>query len=510
MVLFPLDKEGCNPYDAGALPPEEGLKKGCPYPTEDGVHPKRGKYLWLVSIYYKDWATVKKYGKVDGDNGDIPVSGADLVVNGLAVNFAKLANLGEVKFDNLITDTGNANFAGKAMAYFKFFIFLVFHVALSIAVGLALLAFMVVLIVRMAVIWLCVAFMPFIFVGYAMGGSLGELNVGGEQSAPNIWKEFIKYAFLPVFVAVPFAIGFTLMSQLYYIPEVMPIKLNIENIGGFIDGIANMYELLWMIITIGIIWFGVFAVLASDKISGSIVSKIQGIGTMGAKIAGKSLGYAPIMPLPGGSLLGARDKMRGMATGYGPWRPSPNKNKAGDTSDNTPEYLSNKIETASFSTDQFGRLLSAINGINSGNAAGRLKAFSEELHTSSGGNISYAEAREISRSPEAMRKLAEKSGGTIDNSTADHARHTFGELNETLNDVDLPATNITVKMVAEKTKNALDVSDLDKVKKSLEAHMSSVITAQDEGHIQTVLDKINASDTDITSIKEMLDALLEE
>ncbi len=311
VVLFPPTASEC----ATPLPPPAPANTyhvGCPRPTKNGTHPNRGiQVANLVDVYYTEWASVAKNASFKIGTQTIPVSGASTVLNGLAVNFAKIPNFNVIDFQQAGGAPGTKTALEQAAAYLKFFVSLVLHAILSAAVGLALLAFLAVLVVRMVVLWLCIAFMPFIFVGYAMGKPLGDL---GKEGAPNIWQKFLSYAFLPTLVAIPFAVGFTLVSRLYYV-KALPDNF-VDNVF-FVKEIDSFHQLLWMLMSIGIIWFGVFAVLEKDNFAGGIVKTIKGIGTGGMKLAGLGAAYGLQVPLPGGrsfnlgqTVQGAKDLER--------------------------------------------------------------------------------------------------------------------------------------------------------------------------------------------------------
>jgi hypothetical protein len=380
-----------------------------------GAAPKGG----LLDIFYLDWNTVVRAGGFNDVNGNaIPLTGADTIINGLAVNFAQLPNLSTIDLKAVaLAKKGGASTPELLAAYAKFVIELILHAALAIATGLALLAFAVVLVVRIAVLWLCIAFMPFIFVGWAMGGSLGDMKAEG---APNIWKTFIQYAFIPPMVAIPFAIGYAMMSNLYYV-KAFRVALELDGAGFFVPGIDSFHEFLWTIVAIGIIWIGTFTVMKKAQFAEKLVSGIKGIGDMGVKTAVNAVGYAP-MPLPGGghfSAFGARDKLRqasqgdpGIALGYAP-------GSGGGGGSATP--LSNKKMGEALEGKNLAPLNTILSNTNAGNAEAQRKAFINELHNASGGKISKAQAGAIAKDPIAMRRLVDASGGKINHAIANSA-----------------------------------------------------------------------------------------
>jgi hypothetical protein len=276
---------------------------GCPRPQEDASEPDRGVQIDdFIDIWYQDWDDARLNGQYKGDGSTrLPISGADAIVNGLAVNFAKLPLLTTINFQQLQQGAQQrAGIGAQAQAALQFFIYLAFHAIFSLAVGLSLLAFMIVLLARIGVLWLCIAFMPFIFVGPAMGKGPGELAGTTEL---NIWKQFLNYTFLPTLVAIPYAIGFTLVSQLYYF-DTIEIKPDIENLT-FFTQINDLQQLLWMIISIAVIWLGVFMFLEKDQIVGGIARSIRSFGQSTLKSTAALGLRGALAPLPGGKKLAA-------------------------------------------------------------------------------------------------------------------------------------------------------------------------------------------------------------
>lgn len=413
VVLFPEQREECE-VDPPPPPPND-----CTRPV-----PPNGRQLGpLADIYYADWkTTVQNNGLTyqndtlptsppPGQTVTVPVSGADAVVNGLAVNFANIANLGVIDFKEFVSGNSQQDPWERAGAYMQFFLHLIIHLVLSVAVGLALLAFAVVLIVRMGVLWLCIAFMPFIFVGYAIGKGLGEL---GEQAGGlNIWKKFISYAFLPAFVAIPFAVGFTLISQLYYVKVFSKVGI-FENLG-FMPNIDDFHQILWMLIAIAIIWKGVFGVLErTDDIAKGIVGAIKGIGTTTVRTAATAVGYAPVIPTPGGGTTSfgrLLDQYKGLDSRIrfqGRTPPPPE-----------PTQVQQKVAALPPGSDDLKNLTSAVRDLQKGVKA---KGSEQQVLDEFAGKIapilkiSEGEARGLANKPEDLRNLLnarDKSGKRV-------------------------------------------------------------------------------------------------
>ena len=93
------------------------------------LFPHKGRQIGnLLDIYFADWSGVRAAGGITVAGTTRPISGAAVVVNGLAVNFAQLPNLARVEFGRAAGIAGAVpGAAAKAEAYLKFFIYLAFH-----------------------------------------------------------------------------------------------------------------------------------------------------------------------------------------------------------------------------------------------------------------------------------------------------------------------------------------------------------------------------------------------
>ncbi len=468
--------------------------RGCPRPTATSTYPTRGQQIGpLVDIYYTDWVTVQQNGTYE--NGTpFPVSGADVVVNGLAVNFAKLPQLARVEFDRARLVAGMSDgIMEKSQSYIKFFVYLAFHAIFSIAIGLILLAFAAVLCVRVAVIWLCVAFMPFIFVGLAWKGSLGDM---GHEKAPNIWEKFIKYALLPVFVAVPLSIGFTLLSLSDVISAYSTLNtLTVEGITNIITGINGFHELLWLLMTLGIIWTGTFSVLESDELSSKIVGGIKGFGEGSLNIAKRSAMYAPVIPFPGKgggstSIGDLMDAGRGAAHQRGlPDFFRTMQERMGGPAEGTTAFAPTRDRVEAIADNpgiqpaQFQELARILKDTSPGNAQQKLDSFAAKLEEITRGKtdaagrsiaVSESEAKAIALHPERMKELTEKleQKGIINPADATEMRSKSEHFVNVVHrgKVDIQDTDNTRAALVQKTRNSLasnvPVQDLIKALKS--------------------------------------------
>lgn len=215
-----------------------------------------------------------------------------IIFNGLIVNYARLRTLPYIMDEkaNLVGPQGNG--LGNQMQdliiwLIKILVVLVLHIALFFPV----LAMVVAFFIRIPILWLTMAFMPFVALGYV----LDQLNWLIEK----IGKQFLKAAFLPVMVGVPFSIGFTLIS----VGAKMAVPVAIAQAGAkfvVFQGVNDFWQLFWMMLSLGVLWVGVFAALKGDDYMGHFTDTIQGIGKSMGSIALRAPLSVPIIPSPTG------------------------------------------------------------------------------------------------------------------------------------------------------------------------------------------------------------------
>ncbi|MDD4319660.1 MAG: hypothetical protein PHW10_05050 [Candidatus Peribacteraceae bacterium] len=199
------------------------------------------------------------------------------VLNGLVVNHGHLATLA-FPFSSTSRDEG--------------FMTLIVRMAVVLFIHLMLFFPMVALvfafIVRIPILWVTMAFMPFVALGYVLPPSLTS---GADPK--KIMATFLTSVFLPAMVAVPFALGFIMVNA--------GLQSSAPAAGGALDeltlfaGLNDIWELVWLAVSIGIIWTGVFMVLKKQEIGQSFVSGVQNFGgTLGKAVAQTPL----LLPLP--------------------------------------------------------------------------------------------------------------------------------------------------------------------------------------------------------------------
>jgi len=171
------------------------------------------------------------------------------------------------------------------------------------AVGIIIFMLFLALIVRMVVLWLCIAVSPVAALGIVMKDVIPGADMKGNF---DILDVFIKHAFMPTMVAIPLSIGLVMI----FANGTADVDYDLGKLFSFSDGlhVGNLHTILWWIASIIVIWYGTNEMI--KKASPEFAAKItEGIHGGVNKFVGGAAGlikYAPILPTSvGGSIGGA-------------------------------------------------------------------------------------------------------------------------------------------------------------------------------------------------------------
>lgn len=192
-----------------------------------------------------------------------------------------------------------------------FAIQLLFVLFFTIAMLFPLLALAAVLLIRIPIIWVTIAFMPFMFIGFIAGDKLGSFDT------MKIFREFLKAAFIPAVVGIPLVIGYIMINAMGPGSIGCDPASQIGSLGfcdpnaGLLGGYETFYEILWGFITLGVIWMGVFGALSNmGGAYAAVGNKLKGIGENWGKFALKAPLAAGLIPGPGDTRLDATNADR--------------------------------------------------------------------------------------------------------------------------------------------------------------------------------------------------------
>jgi len=234
------------------------------------------------------------YAKDTWVNARTKMRPAHAMINGLAVSFAKITNYALIPQTIASAGRGNVIDPGKVTLQIVLGVIMAFLVQLAII--LPLLGIGIGLFLRILIMWVCVAFMPFTFLGLLVNGKPGT-NVFGLED--YVWKEFLAAAFLPAMVAVPITIGFIMLGTAASVP-VPPNAFGLNTFSiPLIPHIQGWWPMMWIFAAIAIMWVGSFTALRKSQLVGKVTDKLQGFGQQAFKSATKLPLLTPI-PFPGG------------------------------------------------------------------------------------------------------------------------------------------------------------------------------------------------------------------
>lgn len=225
------------------------------------------------------------------------------VINGLFVNHGRFLHINKLQDVGTNAGLGTVNSFDQIKKFISFLIQLLFLVFYGIAIMFPLIAMGVVFFIRMIVLWLTIAFMPFMFIGFVMGDKMGKAN-----TMELIWGHFWRAAFLPTVTAIPLAVGFIMLNAGNAVDCTQPAVQAVLSEGAkkvcsskapIIPGTKHLYHLLWDFVAIFVLWTGFFTALSIDEIYEKVGSSFKSYGESVGKFALKAPLAAAVVPLPG-------------------------------------------------------------------------------------------------------------------------------------------------------------------------------------------------------------------
>jgi len=180
---------------------------------------------------------------------------------------------------------------------------ILFSLIIQIVYLVAFLSLYIALIMRMAALWILMAFSPFLVLSYYLTKDL-QMQGGGIGESFSI-KAFVNWAFVPAMVGAVWSVGFIMVTTGQTLSSDFFVKLNdkggvtshVFSASSLFLGMDSLQELIWLIISVGIIWIGTFTALKKVPMIDSVTGKINEYGTRMAKVVGSAPKWAPIMPL---------------------------------------------------------------------------------------------------------------------------------------------------------------------------------------------------------------------
>ncbi|OIO55610.1 hypothetical protein AUJ46_00820 [Candidatus Peregrinibacteria bacterium CG1_02_54_53] len=220
------------------------------------------------------------------------------IFGGLIYNHARFQYFTKVEAQGGGNPLAGPNTAARLPQLLTFTLLMTIMLFFSIALLFPLLALTLVLLIRIPVIWITVAFMPFMFLGFVAGDQMKIFN------PMEIWNKFLHAAFIPVVTAIPFSIGFIMVNvgltnqpagwDLATHPFMRQFTRQI------VPGVSNLWQLLWVGMTIAIVWLGARTAFKMDALFEKFASPIMNAGASIGRLLVKLPLLMPL-PLPGGA-----------------------------------------------------------------------------------------------------------------------------------------------------------------------------------------------------------------
>lgn len=224
-------------------------------------------------------------------------------------NWFEAKNALTILATNLMSVQNIPNVAKNAKDLETFTISGVFSLVMIFIVTIPILVLFVVLLGRVVTLWLCIALMPLTFLGLATKGTLTSSFFEGME-LPDVFTMFLKSAFIPVFMAAPLSIGFLMLNAGL---SAIESKKNLVNVNvewsSMIAGVDSSQQILWHLLTAGVIWMGFFSVAKGQDITSGMVEKIKGgAESMGSWMAKAPFKYITFIPITTGKGAAAKEE----------------------------------------------------------------------------------------------------------------------------------------------------------------------------------------------------------
>ncbi|MFA6522891.1 MAG: hypothetical protein WCS85_00795 [Candidatus Peribacteraceae bacterium] len=237
------------------------------------------------------------------------------ILSALVINFGQLQNLTAPPSSY----TGTAVGVTTVTRYIvRLGLVLIIHIGIIMPLVAMLFAFYV----RIPLLWITIAFSPFVVIGYVLEGS----SLKKIAETEKIMNTFLSSAFLPAMVGIPLSLGYMLIQAGI---KIDPTSLVGNDAGALMkkpfplfSGVNSLWEIFWLCMSLGVLWMGVFWVLQKQAVGKNITSSIKSFGENWAKVGMKAPLGLPLMPAPGGKpgdkpmmTLGQLKNMPGMIQG---------------------------------------------------------------------------------------------------------------------------------------------------------------------------------------------------
>lgn len=208
-----------------------------------------------------------------------PAPGSPGTNNGFGILNGLVANHGRLIYLGVIAGSPPAGGAGGTVTEtLRFTIILAMVTFLHVMLVFPLAALTLAMIIRIPILWLTIAFMPFMFIGFIIGDKFIKVN-----SMEIFTKHFITAAFLPALIAIPFAIGYIMLNEVATL-SIAQVPSSLTGKVPFFPQAQNWWQVIWILLSFMIIWMGSRTAMKRDEIYSKFTEPIYNVGSSFLKL----------------------------------------------------------------------------------------------------------------------------------------------------------------------------------------------------------------------------------
>lgn len=180
----------------------------------------------------------------------------------------------------------------------------IFSLVLAIVFGTAYIAMFIILIGRVAVLWMTIILSPLAVISLVIPEFLPQ--------ELDITKRFLDNAFIPLKMSIPLSFGYILVSQMAVTIDtgssITADKVIDLSEGGELARNVTMQSIIYGAASVAVIWMGVFMSVTENIVGSGLVNTFKGTMENIGKTVAKWPTYLPFIPVSGGvaSLQGVR------------------------------------------------------------------------------------------------------------------------------------------------------------------------------------------------------------
>lgn len=188
--------------------------------------------------------------------------------------------------------------AGNVKDVWQLVFNILFGIVINVMYIICFAAVLIVLIARIAVLWVCVALSPLLALSIVFPNIMQ--TGGGEM---DIGKNIVKHTTAPIIIGVFMSIGYIMMDTLNKFPSISngyfsSLQMDMLDPNALTTGIANVQQFLIAVATVYLVFTGVFAA-AGETVAKGITNSIKDTTLAVGKFFGKLPLYAQIAPVAG-------------------------------------------------------------------------------------------------------------------------------------------------------------------------------------------------------------------